>query len=217
MKQTDSKDKSSVVLIGKGVIILSVIITASLSFALGFFVGKSTQPNPVIQTSVLPQPTAVPLKKEDPVQQPVPLQETGQPPISGITPKSSDIQQVRETNLSETAEELKPQRKTANPSPSGDFSRKDVHNSTQTRKYAVQVDAFKNASAAKSLADKLIKKGYRASVTMAKTKRHEKLYKVIVGDLGTRKEADALSSKMKRSENLQHAFVITKNDQEELR
>lgn len=45
MKRADSKEKSSVFYIGKWVIILSIILTSSLSFILGFFVGKSYSPS----------------------------------------------------------------------------------------------------------------------------------------------------------------------------
>jgi cell division protein FtsN len=229
MKQDDSKDKSSVVFIGKGVIILSIIITASLSFVLGFFVGESIHPQPVIQTSVLPQQNVEPVKKEDPAQQPAPVKETLLTPVSEQTPKASGTEQVQESKKPKPAEETqkreriqKPQEKikshpSANPSVPVGTQKEIRQNGAPLKQYTVQVEAFKHVSFANSLRDKLNKKGYKASVTSVKTKKHEKLYKVIVGDFETRKEADAFSSKLKKSENLQHAFVIPKNDQEVLR
>ena len=97
MKRADSKDKSSVVYIGKGVIILAVIITASLSFVLGFFVGKSIRPQPVSRTSALSPQSLEPVVEEDPVRQPGPVQETARPPVSGQTLKVSETEQVRGT------------------------------------------------------------------------------------------------------------------------
>jgi cell division protein FtsN len=229
MKQADSKDKSSVVFIGKGVIILSIIITASLSFVLGFFVGKSIQPQPVSQTSVLPLQNVETVQKEEPVQQPVPVQETAQTPVSGQTMKASETQQVQETERAISAEEMqkiqKPQKPqetkkqlTASKLSLSQETQKEIpQNSAHSKRYTVQVEAFKHVSSANSLKQKLIKKGYKASVTSVQSKNHEKLYKVIVGDFETRKEADTFSAKLKKSENLKHAFVIPKNNQEVLR
>jgi cell division septation protein DedD len=219
MKQADSKDKSSVVFIGKGVIILSIIITASLSFALGFFVGKSIRPKPDIQTSVLSPQNIEPVTKEDPVQPPAPAQEMVQTPApaAGETPKSPEIHQVKETARPMASDETKKQIPDVKPSVSKEAQKEVLHNGSQSKRYTVQVDAFKRASSANSLKEKLNKKGYKSSVTTVKTKKHEKLYKVIVGDLETKKEADALSSRLRKSENLQHAFVVPKNDQEVLR
>lgn len=42
MKKTELKEGSSVFLIGKGIIIAALLIISSLSFVLGYFVGKST-------------------------------------------------------------------------------------------------------------------------------------------------------------------------------
>ena len=213
MKQADSKDKSSVVFIGKGVIILAVIITASFSFVLGFFVGKSIQPQPVSRTSALPPQSIEPVVKEEPD----PVRETAPPPASGQTLNVSETQQVRKTKEPKPAEETKKQDLSANPFLSQETRKEVSKNSAHSKRYAVQVEAFQHASSAGSLREKLNRKGYKASVTSVKTKKHEKLYKVIVGDFQTRKEAEAFSAKLRRSENLNHAFVIPKDDQEVLR
>lgn len=62
---------------------------------------------------------------------------------------------------------------------------------------------------------KLNKKGYKASVAAAETKKHEKLYKVLVGEFSEKNEADLLSVRIKKTEGLR-TFVTVKN-QEELR
>jgi hypothetical protein len=40
-----------------------------------------------------------------------------------------------------------------------------------------------------------------------KTKKKENLFKVIVGEFTNRKEAEVMSVKLKKTEDLQHAFV----------
>ena len=189
MKQADSKDRSSVMYIGKGIIIAALIITASLCFTLGFFVGKSFRPSPVEQLSesprqnIIERQTAEPLKKDEPVsQQPVPMEK---PQI-------------------QASQELQPQ-----PSPELKKAQltQEIVKAAKTRKYTVQVDAFKNASTADALKEKLSKKGYKASVISVKTKKKENLFKVIVGEFTNRKEAEVMSVKLKKTENLQHAFV----------
>jgi len=217
MKQADSKDKSSVLYIGKGVIILAVIITASLSFVLGFFVGKSIRPQPVSRTSALSPQTLEPVVKEEPVRQPGPVRETAQPPVSGQTLKVSETEQVQGTKGPKPAEGIKKQHLPAKSFLPKETRKNILQNGAHSKRYAVQVEAFKHASSAGSLREKLNRKGYKASVTSVKTKKHEKLYKVIVGDFQTRKEAETFSAKLRRSENLKHAFVIPKDDQEVLR
>lgn len=185
MKRTDLKRDSSIFYIGKGVIIIGVLIISSLSFTLGYFVGKSMQPHVVNQTSVITQQESTeqknidPEKKEAVVQEPI--QETQQP------------QQNQQTKDTEETKEP-----------------------PQKRKYTVQTGVFKDASVADALKAKLDKKGYKTYIIPFETKRHEKLYKVMVGEFTTRKEAEVLSIKIKNAESLQ-AFVTFKTEKEELR
>ncbi len=44
MNKNGFSEKSSIVFIGKWVVILSIILTSSLGFILGYFVGKNSQP-----------------------------------------------------------------------------------------------------------------------------------------------------------------------------
>ncbi len=69
MKKIDSKGKSSVRYIGKGVIIVSIITTSSLGFLLGFFVGKNAQPPVTNQTPVVTLPAAGAPQNTDPLKQ----------------------------------------------------------------------------------------------------------------------------------------------------
>jgi cell division septation protein DedD len=198
MKQADSKDRSSVMYIGKGIIIAAIIITASLCFTLGFFVGKSFRPSPVEQLSaaprqnIIPEQPVEPLKKDEAVSpQPVSVEkpqiQASQEPQPQASPELKKAQLAQETKIVQKTQE--------------------TVTAAKTRKYTVQVEAFKNTSTADALKEKLNKKGYKASVISVKTKKKENLFKVIVGEFTNRKEAEVMSVKLKKTENLQHAFV----------
>ncbi len=191
MKRTDPKRDSSVLYIGKGIIIIGVLTISSLSFTLGYFVGKSIQHPVVNQTSAITQQESTeqknidPEKKEAVVQEPTP--ETQQ------TAKTQQPQQNQQTKDTE-----------------------EIKETPKKRKYTVQAGVFKDASVADALKAKLDKKGYKTYIIPSETKRHEKLYKVMVGKFTTRKEAEVLSIKIKNAESLQ-TFVTFKTDKEELR
>jgi cell division septation protein DedD len=198
MKQADSKDRSSVMYIGKGIIIAAIIITASLCFTLGFFVGKSFRPSPVEQLSaaprqnIIPEQPVEPLKKDEAVSpQPVSVEkpqiQASQEPQPQASPELKKAQLAQETKIVQKTQE--------------------TVTAAKTRKYTVQVEAFKNTSTADALKEKLNKKGYKASVISVKTNKKENLFKVIVGEFTNRKEAEVMSVKLKKTENLQHAFV----------
>ncbi len=212
MKQADSKDKSSVVFIGKGVIILAVIITASLSFTLGFFVGKSIQPQPVIQPPPVPRQSLEPLTSEGPAGQSDPVSETARTPAPEQPLRVSEAEQLQETKDPKHAEETNNQDLSAKHFHAQEPRKKLDQDGAHVKRFAVQVEAFKHISSAGSLREKLIRKGYKASVSIGKTKKHEKVYKVMVGDFQTRKEAETFSTKLKKGENLKHAFVVRKDD-----
>jgi DedD protein len=207
MKQADSKDRSSVMYIGKGIIIAAIIITASLSFTLGFFVGKSFRPSPVEQLSaaprqnIIPEQPVEPLKKDEAVSpQPdsveKPQIQASQEPQPQPSSELKKAQLAQENPRTRQAQETKIVQKT-----------RETLKAAKTRKYTVQVEAFKNTSTADALKEKLNKKGYKASVISVKTNKKENLFKVIVGEFTNRKEAEVMSVKLKKTENLQHAFV----------
>jgi cell division septation protein DedD len=212
MKQGDSKDRSSVMYIGKGIIIAAIIITASLCFTLGFFVGKSFRPSPVEQLSestrqnIIERQTVEPLKNDETVPlQPVPLEkpqiQASQEPMPQPSPELKKAQLTREIPITRQAQETKIVQKT-----------RETVQAAKTRKYTVQIEAFKSNSTADALKEKLSKKGYKASVISVRTKKLENLFKVIVGEFTNRKEAEVMSVKLKKTENLQHAFVTFKSE-----
>jgi cell division septation protein DedD len=211
MKQADSKDRSSVMYIGKGIIIAAIIITASLCFTLGFFVGKSFRPSPVEQLSaaprqnIIPEQPVEPLKKDEAVSpQPVSVEK---PQIQASRePQPQPSPELKKTQLSQGTP------KTRHAQESNIVQKTLTDKAAKTRGYTVQVEAFKSSSTADTLKEKLNKKGYKASVISVKTKKNENLFKVTVGEFTNRKEAEVMSVKLKKTENLQHAFVTFKSE-----
>ena len=196
MKRTEIKEMSSVFYIGKWTVIIAILITSSLSFTLGYFVGKSFQPPVVNQTTVIPvqesaeQKNIESEKKEALVQQP---EQTQKPQETQQTVKAQQAQETTKTQIT-----------------------KETKKTLKTRKYTVQTGAFKDISDANALKSRLDKKGYKTYIAPTETKTHKKLYKVMVGDFVTRKEAEVLSIKIKKAEGLK-TFVTFKTDQEDLR
>jgi len=216
MKRTDLKEKSSVLFISKWIIFLGIITTASLSFILGFFVGKNNQPPVETRALVtLPQENAVQKhtgteQKELVVQeshqqqekQPQLVAQTGQE-----TRKNNGVQQTVVNH--ETKESEKPPLSPENKN-NQQIQKSDESKTTSTaRKYAIQIGAFKNSADAKTLKAKFDKKGYKTFILTAKTKSHEKLYKVLVGEFSKREEAELQSVKIKKLEGMQ-TFVLLK-------
>jgi len=205
MKRTEIKEMSSVFYIGKWIVIIAILITSSLSFTLGYFVGKSFQPPVVNQTTVIPvqesaeQKNIESEKKEALVRQPEQTQKLQE------TQQTVKAQQAQETKKTQITKETKQTTET-----------KETKKTLKTRKYTVQTGAFKDISDANALKSRLDKKGYKTYIAPTETKIHKKLYKVMVGDFVTRKEAEVLSIKIKKAEGLK-TFVTFKTDQEDLR
>ncbi len=180
----------SVFYIGKGIIIMGILVISSLSFTLGYFVGKSIQPPVVSKTSVITRQESTEQKNIDPEKKEAVVQE----PIQ----ETQQIAKIQQPQNQQTKEAEK------------------TKETPKTRKYTVQAGVFKDASVAEALKSKLDKKGYRTYIIPFETKRHKKLYKVMVGEFSTRKEAEVLSIKIKNAESLQ-TFVTFNTEKEELR
>jgi cell division protein FtsN len=222
MKQNDFNKKSSVFFIGKGVIILSIITISSLSFVLGFFVGKNYGPSAENHTpTVSLQDSAVQKEKAAEVTPALPIQTTVQNQDTNQLVVYQDRKQSQEIQRAETVQNKDPQQniqpkstekpkiKQDDKEPEDNLEPNKSSKTSKARKYTLQAGAFKNASEADALKSKLEKKGYKISVKATKSKGHEKLYKVLVGEFKTRKEAELLAVKMKKSEGL-HPFVTFK-------
>ncbi len=240
MKRVDFKKHSSVFYIGRGLIVASIVITASLGFLLGFFVGKQMHSPPETKST-----SVAPLKEKELEQNP---QET---PVKGLLQQQSETSQVSapEQKASTPQDQKAPESRTTPPVQTTGGNLRDTGVSTSekqrdqiesqvvpktkqaqatkpsqvshdkkdtrigqdkqqspktaaTRKYTVQVGAFKNPEEADALKTKMSKKGYKVFVTPTKTKKQDILHKVMVGEYKTRKEAEVLSVKLKNSEGL---------------
>jgi len=212
MKRMDPRGKSSVFYIGKGVIILSLITTSSLGFLLGFFVGKNMQPPVVSQAPVVMTPVAVSPQNADPLKQ------------EAVSPQ---LQQPREAQrsvqpgiqASQLAQENPQTDKTQPLAKEGEAQEQskieDLGKTAAAKRYTVQAGAFRNVSEANTLKDELNKKGLSASVATLETKKHEKLYRVLVGKFGKKNEAELFAVRIRKTEGLR-AFVTVRR-QEELR
>jgi DedD protein len=234
MKKYDLKEKSPVFYIGKGVIILCIIVTSSLSFILGFFVGKNTAPPSAKQASTITslsdtaQNNIATDANEAVPQQPqqVPAVQTSE--VQGAQQKP-EHQKTKETpEGAETKTALHPQESKQNKAAQKNNENekavpvqepkkeKEDQAAPKRVKYTVQIGAFKNTAEAESLKTKFSKKGYKTFIFVSKTKKHEKLYKIMVGEFSNKKEAELLSIKIKKAEGLR-AFVTIKTDEEGIR
>lgn len=183
MKKAGLKERSPFIF-GRGIFIVVILIPVSLSFILGYFVGKSTL-------------------KENPE-----LKQFQEIQSNTVQPVETQSQEATQSQISEpsAAKDLQPaesQSKAARESPTN-------QKPTPTL-YTVQVGAFKNAADADALKKKLEKKGYKTSMALSESKKEGALYKVWVGKFSTRKDAEALSMKIKKNESLQ-AFVTVKKE-----
>jgi len=200
MKKTDLKEKSSVFYVSRTIIMISVIIISAIGFTLGFFVGKNFRSPADMHASGNPQ-------KEIAGQQ---TQQTPETQIPVEIQKPQENKNAKEAQPIEKATEMIPSQAALKAGES-----QETRNSTSSRKYTVQVGAFKNSSDAHALMLKLDKKGYHAAVIMTKAK-NERIFKVLVGEFNAREEAEVFSIKLKKTEGLK-AFVTFRTQQEALR
>ncbi|MDH5203805.1 MAG: SPOR domain-containing protein [Nitrospirota bacterium] len=216
MKKTDLKEKSSVLIIGRGFIIVAIFITSSLSFTLGYFVGKSghsrvenQQFSPALQERI-EQKNIAPEAKDAVSQQSEQPQKTLQP----------ETQHTQETSLAQEIKkpiETKPTQETAKVHETKETVKSKGKTKTpQKIKYTVQVGAFTDASEADALKTKLNKKGYKAYVTQSESKNDKKLFKVKIGEFNTKNKAELLSIKIRKTEGLQ-TFSTFKTEKEDVR
>jgi cell division septation protein DedD len=169
---------------GRGIIIVAILIPATLSFILGYFVGKST------------------VKENHEMKQLQEIQSNAAQPVE------TQSQQQAQSQVSEplTGQDIQPAE--------SHKAAKDSQQAQKPASvlYTVQVGAFKNATDADALKKKLEKKGYKTSMELSESKKEGALYKVWVGKFSTRKDAESLSMKIKKTESLQ-AFVTVKKEE----
>lgn len=188
MMKVDLREKPSTYVVGKGIIIAVILFTSSLGFILGYFVGRATTK----ETQVI---RLIGGGSEDITKLP-----------SVVTPSYKYQPQVTEnTNEKGTPDKVY---ENANESLKSD----QKYSRSIKILYTVQIGAFKNLSDAEKLKIKFEKKGFKSFVTDIKSKNGEKLYRVWVGEFATRKEAEEVSSKIKKNEGLQPFVTFKKGE-----
>jgi cell division septation protein DedD len=187
VKKVDLREKSSAFVIGRGLIIAVILFTSSISFIIGYFVGKNTlEEGPAIRS----------LQENSKDMKTLPLDVTSQQ-----KDQPQDIAPSEGGRTQKTTGEI-------------NIEAKNTQQLQQSPKimYTVQVGAFKDAPEAESLKVRLDKKGFKAYVIPSESKREGMLYKVWVGEFATKKEAEILSLKIKKTVGLQ-AFVTFKKEE----
>ena len=210
MKKTDLKEKSSVFYVSRTIIMISVIIISAIGFTLGFFVGKNFRSPADMHASGNPQKEPAVQQNSVNTQKEITGQQTPEAQIPVEIQKPQENKNAKEAQPIEKATEMIPSQAALKAGES-----QETRNSTSSRKYTVQVGAFKNSSDAHALMLKLDKKGYHAAVIMTKAK-NERIFKVLVGEFNAREEAEVFSIKLKKTEGLK-AFVTFRTQQEALR
>lgn len=206
MKRKRSTDNSSVFFISKWVILIAIIVVTSLSFILGYYVGKQTRPSAEKQSSLNPFEQITETGDQE-----VSKQNQGLEQDTLLNEKSNQINKALNTkNAEKSTRNIEPQK------PDKPKNTLAYRAPIKKRKYTVQAGAFRSVHDANALKEKLAKKGYTAYIIQAETKKHEILYKVMIGEFTTRKEADLLSVKIKKSEGLK-TFVTIKTKENVLR
>jgi cell division septation protein DedD len=235
MKDTDFKGKSSPRSFGKGLMIAVVVVFSSLSFVLGYFVGKVGREEPtgplVNASETAVQPGTPGIQPAQPV--------TPETPAESST-VSSDYRplpanpadrphQASGPDLNLPAQQKKFEKDLPLPSPSGakeqtarppaakkkeasgdETSLKHGAGQASGEVYTVQLGALKRAADAKKLRTKFEKKGYKTSIVAAKNKKHERIYKVRVGEFNRKRDAEIFALKLRKTEGLK-AFVTVRN------
>jgi cell division septation protein DedD len=233
MKDIDFKDKSSARIFGKGVVIVIVILFSSLSFVLGYFVGRLGREDRATQGRALE--TAVSQTGNpalQPARLPAPATANSVPagPSQAVPPEGPDQSsfQTKNTNTPASPGDAGREAPKGVPSktlmPPAKGQSKEVSNGKEVSKestpvaqpkqtfkdtYTVQLGALKNASEAKKVRHKFEKKGYKTYLSVTRNGKHQKIYKIRVGEFKEKKDAEVLALKLKKVEGL-NTFVTVK-------
>ncbi len=220
------KEDASVRIVGREFIIAVVVVFSSLSFTLGYFVGKNNaekKAEPVVQTGL--KPADIEPHQIGAAAQPQPPRSEGQAasggmPVQDMTAQKTVSLPSGESHIEDKTAEAP---KEAVNDISKEDAKKEPRESSQTdgkphvksganeEVYTVQLGALKNAGEARQLKAKYAKKGYKIYITALRSKGKMKIYKVRTGEFREKKDAEILALRLKKNEGLS-AFVTVKND-----
>lgn len=215
MKVNTPEDPGSQRVWGKEILIVIVVICSALSFSLGYFVGlgqgdknpltgpPAADPAPVTQAEKSENPsTGGPQEPNAPTEKTSPaVAAKQQETVSGDAPAAA-------APLKAPEQKTAPLKKDTPASVSKDTPAAAPE---QTAVYTVQLGAIKNPVEARRLKERLAKKGFKATIVVAKNQKNEKIYKVRTGEFTERREAEVLALRLKKNEGL-NAFVTPKNE-----
>ena len=221
------KEDASVRIVGREFIIAVVVVFSSLSFTLGYFVGKNNaekKAEPVVQTGL--KPADIEPHQIGQASQPQPPRSEGQA-ASGGMPVQDSMTAQKTVSLPSGESHIEGKTAEAPKEAVNDISKEDAkkeqRESSQTdgkqyvksgaheAVYTVQLGALKNAGEARQLKAKYANKGYKIYITVLRGKGKVKIYKVRTGEFTEKKDAEILALRLKKNEGLS-AFVTVKND-----
>ncbi len=217
------KEGATMRIVGREFIVAVVVVFSSLSFTLGYFVGRNNaekRPEPVVQAvpkpaGVEPQPAAqpqTPRAEGESVGGDKPAQDMKADQKTVSIPPGESHNEGRAAGAQKvavnSAQKEDPKKET------GESSQTDAgpHKSgTSDVVYTVQLGALKNAEEARQLKAKYVKKGYKIYIMVVRSKNKAKIYKVRTGEFTDKKDAEILALRIKKNDGLS-AFVTVKND-----
>jgi cell division septation protein DedD len=230
MNEGEYPERPSGFLLGKEFIIVLVIVFSGLSFTLGYFVGRNT----VGHEAVSPLQAAVGAMQQNrqeplpaPPDQPGETAQASSPPqtVQGVASEPMFVVAMQDKHghketvavshgQQKAAAQPKDDEQTASHAGTEETFDTAVPMTTadeKTKRYTVQIGAFKNTEDANYLKTAFEKKGYKPFISQVKDPKGGKIYKVKTGEFRDKKDAEVLALKLKKTEGL-HTYVTTRSE-----
>lgn len=174
---------------GKTIVIVIVIVTCTVSFALGYFVGKTDVKDRPEKYQIVAASSKEEILKPMQAQQQAPNEQTN-PSTALPVAKSEKPPEIQQPDPDKD--------KKNKPAATVKQEKKDSSTEESAFSYAVQVGAFKNQKDAEILKKKLEKKGHKPYIKKITGAKNIKLYKVRTGSFASKEEAGTLLARLKK-------------------